>query len=66
MPPPRIAALCFPDRGLCVTGAGAGVLTPPAGKAADQTGVMALKLDAKQRFDALVGGPAGMNMFQVR
>ena len=49
-----------------MTGAGAGVLTPPAGKAADQTGVMALKLDAKQRFDALVGGPAGMNMFQVR
>ena len=37
-----------------------------AGKAPDQTGLMALKVDAKQRFDALVGGPAGMNMFQVR
>ncbi|GAB4818490.1 hypothetical protein N2152v2_005536 [Parachlorella kessleri] len=34
------------------------------GKAADQGSLMALKLDAKQRFDTLVGGPAGMNMFQ--
>jgi hypothetical protein len=36
-----------------------------AGKAVDQGALMALKLDAKQRFDALLGGP-GMNMFQVR